>query len=295
MTAAITVIGDALLDVHVVPSQRPRPGGDVPAQVRLEPGGQGANVAVRLARQGRRVRLLSALGTDAAGNLLRERLGFDGVELLDLGAPATGTVVVLLDTARERTMLSQRMPLARHVAAAPLPADGWLVVSGYLLLEPGAGISASGVTPRRVVIGCSLGRVDAAQWVGGARSLHPHLVIVNADEARALTGARGAPVKLARALVERLGAIAVVTHSAGAAASLDGDSVEVPAVDAGGVVDATGAGDAFGAGLISGLVDGPWPPSRASLERAMTSAITLAAAVARVPGAQTRVAPEGHA
>jgi ribokinase len=291
MTAAITVIGDALLDVHVVPSQRPRPGGDVPAQVRLEPGGQGANVAVRLARQGRRVRLLSALGTDAAGNILRERLGSDGV---DLGAPATGAVVVLLDAARERTMLSQRVPLARHVAAAPLPADGWLVVSGYLLLEPGAGISASGVTPRRVVIGCSLGRADAARWVGGARSLLPHLVIVNADEARALTGARGAPVKLARALVERLGAIAVVTHSAGATAILDGDSVEVPAVDAGGFVDATGAGDAFGAGLISGLIDGPWPPSPASLERAMSSAVTLAAAVARVPGAQTRVAPEGQ-
>ena len=112
MATAITVIGDALLDVHVVPAEPPRPGGDVPAEIRLEPGGQGANVSVRLARRGLPVRLVCALGPDAAGSLLRERLAADGVEVVDLVASATGAVVVLLDAARERTMFSQRVPLA---------------------------------------------------------------------------------------------------------------------------------------------------------------------------------------
>ena len=112
MTTAITVVGDALLDVHVVPARPPRPGGDVPAEIRLEPGGQGANVAVRLGRRRLPVRLVCALGADAAGGLLRERLAADGVEVVGISAPASGAVVVLLDAMRERTMLSQRVPFA---------------------------------------------------------------------------------------------------------------------------------------------------------------------------------------
>src|SRR5688500_16468324 len=107
----ITVIGDSLLDVHVVPWEAPRPGGDVPAEIRLGPGGQGGNVAIRLARQGLRVRLASAIGTDTIGGLLRAWLGAEGIELADLGAEDSGAVVVVLDERRERTMLSQRVPL----------------------------------------------------------------------------------------------------------------------------------------------------------------------------------------
>jgi ribokinase len=288
MAATVTVIGDALLDVHVVPSERPRLGEDVPAEVRLEPGGQGANVAVRLARQGCAVRLSCALGTDAAGALIRERLAADGIGLNDLGSSATGVVVVLLDAARERTMYSQRVPFAGRVASTPPPPNGWLVVSGYVLLEPDASISA-GEAPHRVLLGCALDQSEATTWLDHARSLAPHLVILNADEARVLARRDGQPAALARAVADELGSIAVVTHQAGAAAALDGQELEVTSTDAAPVVDATGAGDAFAAGLIAGLVDGAWPPSRDRLEQALVSSVSLAAAVARVPGAQTRV------
>ena len=188
MATAITVIGDALLDVHVVPAQPPRPGGDVPAEIRLEPGGQGANVSVRLARRGLPVRLVCALGPDAAGNLLRERLAADGVEVVDLAASATGAVVVLLDAARERTMLSQRVPLAMGLRPELLAEADWLVVSGYLLLERAAGISASGDSPRRVLLGCSLASTEVAGWLEAALALRPHLAVLNAAEARAICG-----------------------------------------------------------------------------------------------------------
>jgi ribokinase len=295
MTTAITVIGDALLDIRVTPIDAPRPGGDVRAEIRLEPGGQGANVAVRLARQGLSVRLVCALGTDPAGDLLRERLAADGVQVEDLGASATGAVVVLLDATRERTMLSQRVPFAMGLVP-DLSADaGWLVISGYLLLERGAGISASGETPRRVVLGCSLSSTDAGGWVDAALALRPHLAIVNADEAGMIAGIAGTPSALARVVAERLGATVVVTHPGGAAASLDTMSVEIASTSAGAAVDSTGAGDAFSAGLIAALVDENWPPDAVSLETAMASAAELASAVAGDPGAQGRVAAEERA
>ena len=297
MATAITVIGDALLDVHVVPAERPRPDGDVPAEIRLEPGGQGANVSVRLARQGMVVRLVCALGSDAGGSLLIERLAADGVEVVDLVASATGAVVVLLDAARERTMFSQRVPLAVGLRPELLAGVDWLVVSGYVLLERAAGISGSGDSPRRVLLGCSLSSTEVAGWLGAALALRPHLAVVNAAEARGLCGVDAPPRALARQVADRLAAIAVVTHPGGAAASsLDGVAAEITAAAGGGpAVDATGAGDAFGAGLIADLADADWPPDARRLERAMASAADLATAVARVPGAQGRVPAEGPA
>ena len=295
MTAAITVVGDALLDVHVVPAQPLRRGGDVPAEIRLEPGGQGANVAVRLARRRLPVRLVCALGADAAGGLLNERLAADGVEVDSLSAPATGAVVVLLDAMAERTMLSQRVPFAVQLREGLVADAGWLVVSGYVLLERDAGISGSGESPRRVLLGCSLISTEVSGWLDAAADLRPHLAIVNADEAATIAGVDAEPPTLARRVAERLAAIAVVTHPGGAAASLHGTSIEVAATPAEPAVDATGAGDAFSAGLIADLADAPWPPDVGQLERAMTAGFGLASAVASVPGAQTRVAAEAPA
>ena len=142
MGASVLVVGDALLDVLAAPSEPMRPGADVPAAVRVAPGGQGANLAVRLARRGVAVELVCAIAEDAAGRLLRESLAADGVRVHPRQAVATGTVIVLVDAAGERTMLSQRVPLAGRLGDAPSATADWLVVSGYLFLEPGAASAA---------------------------------------------------------------------------------------------------------------------------------------------------------
>ena len=290
----VAVIGDALLDVHAVPSEPMRPGGDVPATIRMLPGGQGANVAVRLARRGVRVRLVCAVGPDAAGRVLRDALAADGVDLHEVDAPHSGAVVVLRDARGDRTMLSQRVPLLTDGLDATIVADaGWLVVSGYVLLEAGADIGSSGPSARRVVLGCSLGARQSAEWLAAARSVSPHLVVVNLDEARSLAGgASGPPARLAGVLGERLGSVAVVTHPGGSAAAVGGDTFEVTAPSSTPAVDTTGAGDAFAAMLIAELLDAAWPPERAALRRAMLEASTLATAVAGVAGAQGSVAGE---
>ena len=287
MAPEVVVLGDAVLDVRVAPSQPMRPDADVPATIRLGPGGQGANLAVRLARRRVDVRLRCALGTDAAGDLLRSAMEREGVTLDVAEAPVTGSVVVLVGDDGRRTMLSQRLPLLGSSVSASDAA--WLVVSGYALLEPNAlELGAQALPDRRVVIGCALGPAQAAGWRAALRALAPTLLVVNADEADVLSGGATDP---AADLAHAFGALAVVTTASGASAAVGDVSVSVSHAPVA-AIDTTGAGDAFAAALIAELRTATWPAAREALERALTVANALAAAVTLVPGAQARVAGE---
>jgi ribokinase len=286
----VTVVGDATLDIHVVPTEPMRPGGDVPAAISLAPGGQGANVAVRLARRRVHVRLVCSLASDHAGAILRERLIAEGLDLVDLASGATGIVLVLREADGERTMLSHRSPLP---AADVLGAPDWLVVSGYALAEWAPAIAARARDARRVVLGRSLDVAAAPAWTDAAISIAPHLVILNADEATVLAGTSGPPAALSNAISVRFGAMVIVTHIDGAGATIDGRAIEVPSVRGDEpVLDTTGAGDAFAAAVVAELTDDGWPPAPDGLARAMAAGMTLASAVTRVAGAQGLVAGE---
>jgi ribokinase len=279
--ADIVVIGDALLDVEVVPDAAPRSGADVPAAVRVGPGGQGANLAVRLARLGVRVRLACALGDDASGRLVRESLAAQGIELDDTDAVGTGAVVILVGSDGERTMLSRRVPLLpRTLGSAP-----WTVISGYALLEAGDLRVGNG---RRAVVGCAVPDGDEGVWWLRADELRPDLVVLNGDEARAL----GAD---APTLAAESGAVVVVTEPGGAVAALANGAVQRAVIERVSAVDTTGAGDAFAAALLAELHDRPWPPGATELGAALAAAMELAAQVAGVHGAQAAVPLESGA
>jgi hypothetical protein len=96
-------------------------------------------VAVRLARRGLAVRLVTAVGSDDAGRLLTEALAAEGVELAALPAARSATVVALLDLAGERTMLSDRQTLDPAAAGGALSGAAWVHCSGYALLDDAAG------------------------------------------------------------------------------------------------------------------------------------------------------------
>jgi ribokinase len=294
-TAEVVVIGDALLDVTAHPASPMRPGEDVPAEVRIGCGGQGANLAVRLARQDVEVELVCALGDDPGGTLLRQELMRERVGLAAVRADATGTVVILLDEHGERTMLSQRAPFAPGAAAAVPGEAAWLVLSGYLLLEPGAAdvAAALGRRPaRRALIGCTVPDEMTDQWVRAAGELGPDLFVLNRDEALALIpGARDTEDVVQR-LGERLGCGIVLTDASGATARLNGMSAALEVAAESPAVDTTGAGDAFAAALIAALLRSPWPPSGDALEEALAAASRVASAVAHAVGAQARVAGE---
>lgn len=278
---AILVIGDAILDVHARPAMAIEVGADVPAAIQLGPGGQGANLAVRLARQGLDVTLACALADDPAGAILRAALDADEVTLSAVAADATGVVVVLGDDRGERSMLSHRAPLPPSVADLEVAPDAWVVLSGYALLQAdGATLAArlASGSGRRVLAGCAVPEADLDRWRAGVAALRPDLVIANRAEAdRALgTDPHGVAITDAAGAEVRIGPLRA--HAA------------VPPGPP--AVDTTGAGDAFAAGLVAALVAHPWPPGETHLQVAVERGVALAAAVARQPGAQARVAGE---
>jgi fructokinase len=293
------VVGDCTLDIVVVPDRRRRHAGDVPAQIRLGPGGQAANVAVRLARMGEPVRLVAPLADDMAGRLLRDALERDRVSVVPLPARRSAAVAVLLDAGRERTMLSDRQPLAPAAAAGALADAEWVHCSGYALLDDATGdalAAALGARPAHVRLSVGGGSLPpeparVARFRARLRSASPQLCLLSRDEAGAMLGRASLRAPDAAAQLGKLADVVVVTAGAdGSAATLAGGVLTAaPTAASGPLVDATGAGDAYAAALIARLAPLPWPPRPAQLRRAMGAAGRLGARVARVAGAQGRV------
>ena len=279
---AVVVVGDATLDVHVSSTRPLAPGSDVPAEIRLRPGGQGANLAVRLARQGVPVSLVCALGSDPAAAMIRSGLDAEGPAVIQLPADATGVVVVLGGASGERSMLSHRAPLPLGAADAAATLGDWLVVSGYPLLQPdGLELARrlADLPMRRVLVACPVADDELESWRASARKLRPDVVVANREEADRARLAEVAPGM-------------AVTDAAGAEVHIGTARAEATTPEGPPAVDTTGAGDAFAARLVAGLLDADWPPPQALLREAVDAAVELASAVARVHGAQAGVRGE---
>jgi sugar/nucleoside kinase (ribokinase family) len=203
------------------------------------PGG-GAITAIGAARLGLSSALVSPLGDDAAGILLRSLLADDGV--------------------RWKGRLVKRSPVT-----VILPQGGDRAMATF---DPGEGATAAelaAVEPRSVVLSIprlalapagartyvTIGDVDARALAGGelpqqlstARAL-----LVNAREAELLTGLRD-PEAAAAALADRAPVAIVTLGAEGALAAGVGGSARVPGVTVE-AVDTTGAGDLFAAAYV---------------------------------------------
>ena len=299
------VVGDATLDVTVAPSRPMRRGGDVTAVIRLGPGGQGANVAVRLARRGAQVTLAAPIAGDAGGRLLREWLSADGVTLAPMAAARTAVVVALLDAGGDRSMLSDRQTMDPQAVTSSLDGVGWIHASAYALIDDrdgdalGKALGARPASARLSVAGGSIAPEPAVvgrflRRLGDAR---PDLLVVSREEAAALLGGSPQLARLAASdLAQRATLVVVTAGSAGSAASVGGEVLEAAAPELPGpTLDSTGAGDAYLAALVSGLAPGGWPPAADALREAMEAGSLAGALVARVVGAQAPIEGEATA
>jgi fructokinase len=300
------VVGDATLDVTVAPSRPVRRGGDVTAVIRLGPGGQGGNVAVRLARRGADVSLAAPIADDAGGRLLREWLAADGVTLVRMAGSRTAVVVALLDAGGERSMLSDRQAIDPDGVSTALAAADWVHVSAYALIDDRDGdalatalggrmdttrlsVAGGSIAPEPAIVSRFLRRLNVAR---------PDLLVVSRDEAAALLGG---PPQLARVtatqLADRATLVVVTAGSAGSAAVLSGGTVEEAVAPElpGPQIDSTGSGDAYLAALVARLAPGEWPPAADALREAMEAGSRAGALVARVVGAQAPVEGEAPA
>jgi len=302
----VVVIGDATLDVIARPAASLRAGGDQPGEIGVAPGGQGANVAVRLARQGIEVRLVTRIGDDAAGRLLAALLTNEGVAVGTV--PGRTSTVVSIAADGERTMISDRVSLDPDALVADLGESGWVHCSAYPLADAAGGDALAAALGRRqegvrVSVGGAGGWSDAGPGalVARLRSCRPDLLILARDEAAYLTGqhapdARAAVTQLATVVAVP---VAIVTDGERGSAAA-GSDLEMPVVVpappiATPATDPTGAGDAFAAAVIAAVAVSRWPPSSATLEGAMVAGSRLGALVARVIGAQTRAPGEPEA
>jgi sugar/nucleoside kinase (ribokinase family) len=244
----------------------PQPGQErFAAQLLRSPGGA-AITAIGAARLGLACALVSPLGADPEGDLVRAALAAEGIAW-------TGRTV-------ERTAVTVVLPWDGDRAMATVQAGEFVTAE-----------ELEAVAPRAVVLSLPrLGLAPRGAWVyattcdDGARAYAGHppealgearALIVNAGEATRLAGARE-PEAAARALAA-CGTTAVVTLGPdGAVAAAGEDLVHVPGAPAD-VVDSTGAGDLFQAAYI-------WADLRgAELAERLVWATTYASLSVRVP------------
>jgi sugar/nucleoside kinase (ribokinase family) len=267
----LIVVGDLMLDVRADTGALAR-GGDVHGRVAVQPGGTSANAAVWAAWAGASARVHGRVGDDLVGRVLRDALAARGVEAavsLDPEMPS-GTMLVVHEQG-ERSMVADRGANAR-LSADDLPPSldaGAVLVSGYLLLQPGAHGAAVAALERARSTHVA---IDAASWplvdaFGADRFFEEtaaaSAVLTNEREAYALTGLEG--IAAAAALGERYAVAAVKRGANGAALVVDGVLVRADGERVA-EADPTGAGDAFDGVLLVGLVRGDEPA--VALERA---------------------------
>ena len=251
----LACLGDLVEDVVVRLDGPVNVASDTRAHISRRRGGSAANVAASAAALGHRARFLGQVGVDAIGTVLLAGLGDDGVDTsMVRRRGATGTVVALVDSHGERTMLTDRRACLDLDDPDPSWLDGvdTLHVPFYSLV--GGLVAATATTvigwahERGVVVSIDLSSTAIILEVGVDEVLRrlaaaaPSVVFANGDEAAAL--AIEGPVVGAISVVKR-GARPAVVHRT------DGSFVDVDAIAVPGVSDTTGAGDAFAAGFLT--------------------------------------------
>ena len=315
--ATVVVVGDSLLDRDVVGvADRLSPDAPVPVlderDVLERPGGAGL-AAVLLARTGRRVRLLTALADDPAGERLHDLLIAEGVEVVPVpfagGSTrektrllAGGRTLLRWDRGEPGPFFVDRPTLAEAVSDA-----GCVLVSDY-----GAGMSADPVV-RDWLAECAA--VMPVVWDPHPRGADPvagcAAVTPNLAEARRCVEALGRAAagessrvaeaaRLAATLHDawRCGALVVTLGDGGALVRSAAGSplVAAPSGGAYGVVDTCGAGDRFAGELAVGLGGGrPLGEAVRDAVEAATSFVRAGAAGGLPPPGRPGEVDGGHA
>lgn len=258
----IAAVGDLVEDIAVRLHESVNVASDTKAVIDRRRGGSAANMAVAVARSGRAARFIGQVGADPVGTMLTNELEREGVDVAVRVGGRSGTIVVLLDEAGERTMLTDRGSCADLADPDPTWLDGVaaLHVPAYSLVGGELAVASRTLMEwartRGALVSVDLSSAALIETVGAGpflamiSELYPDIVLANELEAERAGG---------HELLAPLGRVAtVVKHGARPAlvhTAADG-WVAVPVPSAGAVRDSTGAGDAFAAGLVGAMVDG---------------------------------------
>ncbi|MBD3544148.1 carbohydrate kinase family protein [Streptomyces sp. JV180] len=247
----LLVVGECVADIVHLPGEAPR----------VHPGGSPANVAYGLARLGHRAVLLTQLGPDGNGRLIREHLVSGGVEVrTDGSTTATPSAAVTLDGAGRATYA---FDVTWDLAPVPVDRAPAHVHTGSIgaVAEPGSAtvldlLRAARPTAtvsydpnvRPALMGERAAAVRRVEECVGLSDL-----VKASDEDLEWLHPGEAPEQVAEHWLGLGPAAVLVTRGGdGALAVLPGGRIAVAAPEVE-VVDTVGAGDAFMSGALHAL------------------------------------------
>ena len=274
MEPYVLVVGESLVDIVVEPDGRDNE----------RPGGSAANVAVALARLGRRVRFVTSYADDDRGAAIAAHLGASGVEHavdpLALARTSTARATIAQDGSASYVFdLDWRFhpvgdldPVLVHVCSigAVLQPGADDVVALLERLRASATISYD-VNARPAITGTGSDVVAQVERVAALS----HLVKASDEDLEALFPDLSVRDAARHLLALGPRAVAVTRGESGSTWFAAGSEVTVPAVLAD-VVDTIGAGDTFSAGLLDALWDDlDVAPELALAHAAAAAAVTV--------------------
>jgi pseudouridine kinase len=264
----VVAIGAANMDIAVSASHALVPGDSTPGHIRCAPGGVARNVAENLARLGRDVRLLTAVGDDLYGTSLLEHTRRAGVDVQGcqvLAGQATSTYLALHGPDGDMVLALNDMDILAQLTPERLSGHaGWLRNAGAVLLDcnlPEATldwvVAQAGDTELFAEPVSAFKCVRLRPWLARIHTLKANRLEAQAltglavdDDAGVLQAARWLHARGVRQVVLSLGARGLYWSAA------TGDSGWQSALPPAQVVSTTGAGDAVMAALLHGFLDG---------------------------------------
>lgn len=289
-------IGDAMIDVIVKMKSEINPNSDTLSEISMHGGGAAANTATWLAHLGEKSQFAGRVGADIAGANFISELELFGVQhkLLKLPGESTGTVVVLVDEAGNRSMFPDAGANSGLCQADIPTLDGLdcVFLSGYALFNPDSTDSVQEILARirenQIPVFLDIASIGTIESFGKESALELLAdfdgIFLNESEAKYITGSAEVDVQLSN-LNNFTRLVVIKCGAAGAVAKLR----ELPKVNQAAipvtVKDTTGAGDAFAAGFLK-----EWLHSY-DLSMALASGIEVAAQCVATIGARPSVNP----
>lgn len=259
----ILVVGSLNADLVVRAPHFPQPGETISGDdLKIIPGGKGANQAVAAARHGANVAMLGRVGKDSFGPFLLDSLKSNQVDITNVHVDdsATGTAIIVVDSSGQNSIV---LSAGANGKVSPADVDHASVLSPSLILLQ---LEIPMLTVLHTAHYAKQNNIRVILNPAPAKPLPDELIaltdfiIPNETELSLLTGVEVKDIpsaeQAAKILLDRGAKNVVVTL--GSNGSLFVSSTQVTHVSAYkvNVIDTTAAGDAFIGGFASALLRG---------------------------------------